>query len=152
MRHHDYESIPKAQTGTATQKQAQLQLLLGQIANYCPFILHNTIVKNSTSLGTIWQAIRAHFGFQSTGAHFLDFNDIHLEPDKQPEDLYSKVMLDIMAKLSLVTRISPQQWRTWSCWHGSFSSPPYLEWSSNAAAPIFNPKQLHSLNHRFPRL
>ena len=41
---------------------------------------------------TIWQAIRAHFGFQSTGAHFLDFNDIHLEPDERPEDLYQRLV------------------------------------------------------------
>ena len=34
----------------------------------------------------IWQAIRAHYGFQSTGAHFLDFSNIRLEPDERPED------------------------------------------------------------------
>ena len=43
-------------------------------------------------MSTIWQAIRAHFGFQSTGAHFLDFNDIHLEPDERPEDLYQRLV------------------------------------------------------------
>jgi hypothetical protein len=41
---------------------------------------------------TIWQAIRAHYGFQSTGAHFLDFNNIRLEPDKRPEDLYQRLL------------------------------------------------------------
>lgn len=35
----------------------------------------------------IWQAIRHHHGFHSTGAHFLDFNNIKLEPDEYPEDL-----------------------------------------------------------------
>ena len=49
-------------------------------------------MKNSTSLNTTWQAIRAHFGFQSTGAHFLDFNDIQLEPDERPEDLYQRLV------------------------------------------------------------
>ena len=82
----DAEPIPEAQRRTA------LELLLGQIANYCPVISRNTIVNNSTSLSTIWQAIRAHFGFQSTGAHFLDFNDIHLEPDERPEDLYQRLV------------------------------------------------------------
>ncbi len=43
-------------------------------------------------MSTIWQAIRAHFGFQSTGAHFLDFNDIHLEPDERPEDFYQRLV------------------------------------------------------------
>ena len=41
---------------------------------------------------TIWQSIRAHYGFQSTGAHFLDFNDIHLEPGERPEDLYQRLV------------------------------------------------------------
>ena len=41
-------------------------------------------------MSTIWQAIRAHFGFQSTGGHFLYFNNIHLETDERPEDLYQR--------------------------------------------------------------
>ena len=88
----DTEAVPEAQRRTAAQKVTQLELLLGQIANYCPVISRSTIVKNSTSLNTIWQAIRAHFGFQSTGAHFLDFNDIQLEPDERPEDLYQRLV------------------------------------------------------------
>ena len=58
--------------------------MLGQIANFCPVIARNTIVKGSTSLKSIWQAIRLHFGFQSTGAHFLDFSSIKLEADEKP--------------------------------------------------------------------
>ncbi len=66
----DAEPIPEAQRRTAAQKATQLELLLGQIANYLPcYLSQHYIVKNSTSLSTIWQAIRAHFGFQSTGAH-----------------------------------------------------------------------------------
>ena len=65
--------------------------MLGQIANYCPVISRNTIVKNSTSVTNIWQAIRLHYGFQSTGAHFLDFNSIHLEPGERPEDLFQRL-------------------------------------------------------------
>jgi hypothetical protein len=48
----------------------------------------------------IWQAIRAHsYGFQSTGAHFLDFNNIRLEPDERPEDLYQRLLSFIDANL-----------------------------------------------------
>ena len=47
--------------------------MLGEIANFYPVDSLNTIAKNSTSVKPIWQAIRAHHGFQSTGAHFLDF-------------------------------------------------------------------------------
>lgn len=54
--------------------------MLGQIVNYCPVISRNTIIKNSTSMISIWQAIHLHFGFQPTSAFFLDFNNISLAP------------------------------------------------------------------------
>ena len=66
-----------------------LEPMLGQIANYCPIIARNTLVKNSTSIQSIWNTIRQHFGFQITGAHFIDFADIHLE---SKEDLYQRLM------------------------------------------------------------
>ena len=72
---------------TAATKVAHLEMMLGQIANYCPIISRNTIVKNSTSLAQVWQSIRLHYGFQSTGAHFIDMAEIHLEHDESPEDL-----------------------------------------------------------------
>ena len=77
---------------TTQQRVYSLELMLGQIANYCPVISRNTIVKNSTSLSTIWQTIRLHYGFQSTGSHFIDFVDIHLQPDERPEDLYQRLV------------------------------------------------------------
>ena len=49
-------------------------------------------MKNLTSLEPIWQTIREHFGFQVTGAHFLDFADMHLEADERPEDLYQRLI------------------------------------------------------------
>ena len=63
-----------------------------QIANFCPVISRNTIAKNSTSVKSIWQVIRAHYGFQSTGAHFLDFASIKLDVDERPEDLFQRLM------------------------------------------------------------
>ena len=88
----DGTNIPTAQRRTAQQKCTHLELMLGQIANYCPIISRNTIVKNSTSINSIWQSIRMHFGFQSTGAHFIDFNGIKLEHDERPEDLFQRLM------------------------------------------------------------
>lgn len=41
---------------------------------------------------SIWQAIRLHYGLQATGAHFLEFNNIKLEGDERPEDLYQRLM------------------------------------------------------------
>ena len=84
----DDESVRASARRTAQQKCTHLDLMLGQIANYWPVISRNTIIKNSTSMSSIWQAIRLHYGFQSTGAHLLNFNDIKLDPDERPEDLY----------------------------------------------------------------
>ena len=73
----DAQSQKKTAVGnngaTTQQRVYMLELILGQIANYCPVISRNTIVKNSTSLSVIWQTIRLHYGFQSTGSHFIDF-------------------------------------------------------------------------------
>ena len=49
----------------------------------------SSIVKNSTSMISIWQVIRAHYGFQSTGARFLDFSNIKLEVDERPKIYFS---------------------------------------------------------------
>lgn len=87
----DGEDVAVEKRRTAAQKVTHLELMLGQIANYCPIISRNTIVKNSTSLTTIWQAIRQHFGFQTSGAHFLDFSKFKLEPDERPEDLFQRM-------------------------------------------------------------
>lgn len=87
----DNEDVPEATRRTAAQKVTHLELMLGQIANFCPVISRNTIVKNSTCMNDIWQAIRLHFGFQSSGGHFLDFDTIKLEPGERPEDLYQRL-------------------------------------------------------------
>lgn len=88
-------TFPKQHVEQRNKKWQILNLCLGQVANYCPVLFRDTIVKNSTSIQAVWQAIRTHFGFQSTGAHFLDFDAIQLEPGERPEDLFnvSQVLL-----------------------------------------------------------
>ena len=66
--------------------------MLGMIANYCSVVSRNSIIKSSTSLNDIWQKIRQHYGFQSTGAHFLDLASIKLQPGEKPQDLYQRLM------------------------------------------------------------
>ena len=46
--------------------------------------------KELYQFATIRQTIRLHYGFQSTGSHFIDFVDIHLQPDERPEYLYQR--------------------------------------------------------------
>ena len=83
---------PKRQQRTANVKAADLHLMLGQIANFCPIIARNTFEKNSTSLSDVWQTIRIHFGFQTTGSHFFDLADINFEPNEHAEDLYQRML------------------------------------------------------------
>ena len=87
----DADTVPSASRKTATEKVTQLELMLGQIANFCPIISRNTIVKQSVSLQSIWQAIRLHFGFQTCGSHLIDFADIKQDPNERPEDLFQRL-------------------------------------------------------------
>ena len=61
------------------------------------------IVKNSTSVDNIWQSFRTHYGFQSTGGHFLDLADIKLEQGERPEDLYQHLMAFVEDNLLTVS-------------------------------------------------
>ena len=88
----DTDPIREANRKSAAQKNAQLDLMLGQIASWCPIISRNSIIKNSTSLNDIWQTIRQHYGFQKTGAHFLDLADIKLKAGEKPQDLFQRLM------------------------------------------------------------
>ena len=88
----DAAPIPEAKRRTAVQKSTSLDLMLGQIANFCPIISRNSIVKSSTSLGGIWQLLRQHYGFQLTGSHFLDLANIKFEVNERPEDLFQRLM------------------------------------------------------------
>ena len=104
---NDDEDVPIARRRTAQKKCTHLELMLGQIANFCPVISGNSIVKTPTSVQSIWQAIRMHYGFQSTGAHFLHFfslrdplpsrgplhfSNIKLDHVERPEDLYQRLI------------------------------------------------------------
>ena len=89
---NDPQTVPEESRRTREQKVTILELLLGQIANFCPVVSRNTIVKNPTSLDNIWQSIRLHNGFQSTGAHFIDFAAIKFQADERPEDLYQRIV------------------------------------------------------------
>ena len=89
---NDPNTVDEAIRKTRAQKASMLELMLGQIANFCPVIARNTIVKSSTSVSSIWQTIRLHYGFQNTGAHLIDFSSLKLEPNERPEDLYQRIM------------------------------------------------------------
>ena len=77
---------------TAAQKAHNLELMLQQVANFCPVISRRTIIHESTSIVSVWQAIKLHFGFQTTGGNFIDFMDIKFTPPERPETLYQRML------------------------------------------------------------
>lgn len=88
----DTAPVPEGSRLTASQKVTYLELMLGQVANYAPIISRSTIVKASTSMSSVWQALRQHYGFQRTGAHFLELTNIKPSADDRPEDLYQQIL------------------------------------------------------------
>ena len=77
---------------TKEEKVKQLNLFLGQIANYAPVISRNQITKNSTSLNDIWKKLKEHYGIQTSGAKFIDVINIRLSPGERYEDLYQRLL------------------------------------------------------------
>ena len=55
-------------------KLADLELMLEMVANWAPIISRQSIIKHSTSLESIWQAIRAHYGIQTISSTSLRSN------------------------------------------------------------------------------
>ena len=55
-------------------------------------VSRNTITKLSTSLGEICQNIRLHYGFQTSGSHFIDLACISQGADERHEDLYQRLL------------------------------------------------------------
>jgi len=87
----DAAPIPEDDRKTAVQKSAIVEQILNQIANYADVVARNIIVKQCTSVNAVWQKLREHYGFQSTGSHFLDLSLIKLESDERPEALYQRL-------------------------------------------------------------
>ena len=75
---------------TAAEKVAVLELMLGQIANFCP-ISRSLIIKKSTCLNDVWQQIRQYYGLTSTGGQFLSLSSVKLKSDERQESLFQRI-------------------------------------------------------------
>ena len=67
----DAAPIAAADRKSKGDKAKLLTLMLGQIANFCNVITRHQIVYESTSLDSIWELIREHYGFNVTGSRFF---------------------------------------------------------------------------------
>jgi len=88
----DPNTVPEDRRKTKGEKARLLNLMLGQIANYCTVIARHQIVNESTCLDDIWTLIRGHFGFNVTGSRYLDLSSIRLLPGEKPADLYQRIV------------------------------------------------------------
>ena len=80
---------------TEQHKVTHVELMFGQISSFCPVISRSAIVKNSPSLASVWQNIGMNFGFQTSGAHFLDSDSTPFGSDEHPDDLFQRLTVSI---------------------------------------------------------
>ena len=76
---------------TAAEKSVIVDLLLSQIANFCPLIPRNDIVKDCADLNAVWQRVRLFYNLQTTGAFLNECWNITREPDESPQALYARL-------------------------------------------------------------
>ena len=76
---------------SAAERAEDLEQMLGYVASYCPVIKRNTIIFDCKCMDDVWQSIRLHYGFHTSGATFLDSTSVRLESDERPEDLYQRM-------------------------------------------------------------
>ena len=68
-----------------------VDLMLEQIANYCPNVPRNNIVKDCGSLAEVFQTIRQFYNKQQSGGLLNDVWNIHREADETPQALYARI-------------------------------------------------------------
>ena len=82
----DPDDTPAEIRRTAVQKVIHLEFCLGQIANFAPVISRNAIIRNSTSVTSVWHVLYQHYGFQEPRSNCLNPNDESLKSDEEPTD------------------------------------------------------------------
>ena len=82
---------------TAAQKVILLEQMLGLIAQYVPHYLTNDIVKATTCLDDVWQAVRKYYGFKQSEVQKL--SSIVWEDNECPERLYQRLIAHLQDNL-----------------------------------------------------
>ena len=91
----DPTDVAAAQRKTAAQKNAQLEHMLGIIAQYAPSLIRNEIINRSTSLSWIWERIRRHYGLRQSEVNFLSIYKIKRVEGERYETLYQRLVSHI---------------------------------------------------------
>ena len=99
----DGEDVDAASRKTAVQKTITLERMLGLVAQFAPSLLRNEIIKRSTSLSSIWQRIRKHYGFNQSEVNFLSLSEIHRKDDERVETFFQRIMAHLEDNLLTVS-------------------------------------------------
>ena len=78
-------------TRSKEDKAADVDMLLEQIANYCPHVTRNEIVKDSESLKEVWYKIRLAYDIQQTGSLINDCFNVKRNLDETPQALFGRL-------------------------------------------------------------
>ena len=66
------------------ERAVEVELLLEQVANYCPHVPRSDIVKDCGSLKEVWKTIRSYYNKQLTGSSLNDIWNLRRELDETP--------------------------------------------------------------------
>ena len=72
-------------------KASLLNIVLGSIASYAPVISAKFVKNQSTSLESIWDRLRCHYGFRRVGSRILDMSELKLEMNESRECLWERL-------------------------------------------------------------
>ena len=73
------------------ERSVEVELLLEQIANYCPHVPRSDLVKDCGSLKEVWKTIRSFYNKQLTGSSLNNIWNIRRELDETPQALYARI-------------------------------------------------------------
>ena len=88
---NDSDPVPENLRMTAAQKAAILKVLLGCISTFAPVISNKFITEQSTSLDSIFDRLRGHYGIRVTGGRILDLAQLSLKPNESYECLWERL-------------------------------------------------------------
>ena len=72
-------------------RAGDVDLLLDQVANYCPYVPRPDITKDCRSMKEVWSTIRQFYGKGLSGASLNDVWNVRRELDEPPQVLYARM-------------------------------------------------------------
>ena len=76
---------------TKEERCDEVDLLLEQVANYCPHVPRTDITRDCGSMKEVWSTIRRFYNKQRTGASLNEVWNVRKELDESPQCLYARM-------------------------------------------------------------